>query len=474
MCSLRLVALLGMALLGTGQSQDSESQVCVGKQLLQIQTKNSSQRDRGSYDSNRKFKRMPGCSTPHNPPSLAQRKANEYCNPDGSSYAASYTSNDDTGLATIQSNNCPAHKFENNIPSSFSTNCAQVKDWTYTIPLAPVFRNEDGNANSSAAAAQSAADGRNYKARWVQGRIGLSLSNVMIAYPGTGKDYDDGDAMVSEGSTFDYCGGHAAPMNDAGDGGFYHYHGQPYCLDSNTSQYEDDVASDKQHSPLVAWMLDGFPLYGHFGDDGELPDDLDECNGHSGDSGANGGYHYHTTGYKGKYTVTKGSSAGSFTNWPYATDSPKFSGDDYYTKPYTIGCFRGCVPDEVDWGDYQMEDYATCVAKSTAAPEGLSLASSGGFYVQTSFEIDESAWTSAEGATCSDNYHATTTSTTTASTTATTTTTTFSEPSTTTTIAANTTTTTTGVCKDWCTSKANNKGWDTICSWEKCSGCSEC
>jgi len=472
MCSLRLAALLNIALLG---AVNSESEVCVGKALLQMKAKNSSQRDRGSYDPNRIFKRMPGCSMARTPPSLAQRKASSYCNPDGSSYESSFSSDTATGFATISSNNCPAHKFENNIPAPFTDNCALVMDWTYTIPLTPVFRDEAGNADSSATAAQSATDGRNYKARWVEGRIGIALSNVMVAYPGTGKDYDDGDAMVSEGSTFDYCGGHSSPTNNAGDGGFYHYHGQPYCLDRNSGD-DDDVAEDYLHSPLVAWMLDGFPLYGHFGDSGELPTDLDECNGHSGDSGANGGYHYHTTGYKGKYTTTMGPNAGDSTYWPYATDSPKFAGDDYYTKPYTIGCFRGCVPDEVDWGDYQMEDYATCVANSAPAPDYQMTLASAGYEVQTDFEIDDSAWTSAAGATCSDTYYVTTSTTTAASTTTSSTTTTTSSTTTTTSSTTTTSTTsTTGKCEeDYCSAKGSKKGWDTVCNWNKCGGCSEC
>ena len=35
-----------------------------------------------------------------------------------------------------------------------------------------------------------------------------------------------------------------------------------------------------QHSPVLAIMADGIPLYGEFGDNGVVPTDLDDCGGH--------------------------------------------------------------------------------------------------------------------------------------------------------------------------------------------------
>jgi hypothetical protein len=416
--------------------------------LLQLKHDVQTKRDRGHYNANRTYKREQECGTARNPPSMIQRRATEYCNPDGSSAAYSYSAST-AGFAIITSNNCPAHKFENNIPSTFTDNCATVQEYTYTIPLTPVFRDETGNADSSADAAKSAADGRNYKAQWVQGRIGISVGNAQMSYPGTGQDYADGDAMQSEAITFDYCGGHASPMNDAGGGGIYHFHGQPYCFDTDSSDNDDDVAEDGAHSPLVAWALDGFPVYGVFGDNGALPTDLDECNGHSGDSGANGGYHYHITGYKGKYTITTGRNAGQLTYFPYAGDTPKFT-DDKYSKPYIVGCFRGCVPDEVDWADFQMEDYATCVAGASAAPDGQLTLADAGFEVKTTYDIEEDAWTAASGAVCSDSYY---------------------DPSATTTTTTQAATTTTLECASWCDTANKPK---QCTKFVKCMGCSEC
>jgi hypothetical protein len=466
--ALALLALqFGAAVAGEVGASTCASEGCVDEaadvatmSLLQLKHDVQTKRDRGHYNPNRTYKREQheGCGTARTPPSVLQKTTEwQYCNPDGSSYAYSYSADSDSGFATITSNNCPAHKFENNMPASFSDNCATLQDYKYTIPLTPVFRDETGNADSSASAAQSATDGRNYKARWVQGRTGISVGNAQISYPGTGKDYDeDGDAMRTEASTFDYCGGHSSPQNNAGTGGIYHFHGQPYCLDSDNSYNDDDVAADGAHSPLVAWAVDGFPVYGVFGDNGALPTNLDECNGHSGDSGANGGYHYHITGYKGQYSVLYGPSAGSKVNYPYGGDSPKFTDAKYY-KPYIVGCFRGCVPDEVDWADFQMEDYATCVAGATAAPEGQLTLADAGFSVQTSdFNIDEDLWTSASGSECSDSYFETTTHTMTTTMAATTT--------------AAATTTTAGTCKSWCGTGRRRK----FCSKSQCKGCAAC
>ena len=67
------------------------------------------------------------------------------------------------------------------------------------------------------------------------------------------------------------------------------------------------------HSPLVGYALDGFGIYGHRGEDGEVVtnEDLDECHGHTHEIEWDGQtvemYHYHAT-------------------WEF---------------PYVVGCFHG-------------------------------------------------------------------------------------------------------------------------------------
>ena len=60
-------------------------------------------------------------------------------------------------------------------------------------------------------------------------------------------------AIVFEGASFDACDAHP-PGN-----GQYHTHGTPTCL-------VDELGDDgSQHSPILGWSFDGFPIYGSYG-----------------------------------------------------------------------------------------------------------------------------------------------------------------------------------------------------------------
>ena len=101
----------------------------------------------------------------------------------------------------------------------------------------------------------------------------------------------------------------------------------------------------------MAWGPDGFPLYGPYGDNGEVPTDLDACGGHSSDSGANGGYHYHFQG------TTKSGPTEDMT-----------SIEGY---PYVMKCVKGCVADSQPGKSlYDSVSYNDCVTSSTTAPAG--------------------------------------------------------------------------------------------------------
>lgn len=110
-------------------------------------------------------------------------------------------------------------------------------------------------------------------------------------------DAEKRDAVAHE--TQDSCQGHPERS------GQYHYHSLTTCL-------EDDH-EEGTHSTLMGYALDGFGLYGHYGEEGALltNEDLDECHGHTHEIMWEGQlvemYHYHAT----------------------------------YEYPYTIGCYRG-------------------------------------------------------------------------------------------------------------------------------------
>jgi hypothetical protein len=121
----------------------------------------------------------------------------------------------------------------------------------------------------------------------------LSPGPIAIAVNGV-PVFDALDAMSRDAvayETQDACGGHPERT------GSYHYHAIPACLTRG--------ASSAKHSPVVAWALDGFAVYGPRGVGGEelSTAELDACHGHR----HGGRYHYHAT-------------------------------LDY---PYTLGCFRG-------------------------------------------------------------------------------------------------------------------------------------
>ena len=93
------------------------------------------------------------------------------------------------------------------------------------------------------------------------------------------------------------------------------------------------------HSPLIGWAFDGFPIYGPHGPGGDLiypcthssADSsacLDECGG-TDDYVIDGFlYHYHIVGPIGDLT-----------------SSPTDPLPDDSMQPYTIGCFKGVVYD---------------------------------------------------------------------------------------------------------------------------------
>lgn len=125
------------------------------------------------------------------------------------------------------------------------------------------------------------------------GAIGVMKSGVALF---NGLDGQGKDAVAHE--IQDKCNGHPER------GGHYHYHNLSKCIEE---------VSDNRHSELVGYALDGFGIFGRFGENGRevTNEDLDECHGHTHEISWDGKsvvmYHYHAT-------------------------------REY---PYTIGCYKG-------------------------------------------------------------------------------------------------------------------------------------
>ncbi len=129
------------------------------------------------------------------------------------------------------------------------------------------------------------------------GLIGIALTGVAIF---NGLDGEGRDAAAHE--IQDSCNGHPEMQ------GAYHYHNLSPCM-------KDNSGKEKKHSDLVGYALDGFGIYGQYGEGGKSLSnkDLDACHGHSHVVFWNGVpqeiYHYHLT----------------------------------MEYPYTLGCFKGVV-----------------------------------------------------------------------------------------------------------------------------------
>ena len=76
-------------------------------------------------------------------------------------------------------------------------------------------------------------------------------------------------------AAFDDCGGHINPAEG------YHLHGAVGCSEVGEAEAGDTAQ--------FGYALDGYPVHSPF-EEGDAPDDLDECNGHTTEEG---GYHYH-------------------------------------------------------------------------------------------------------------------------------------------------------------------------------------
>lgn len=125
------------------------------------------------------------------------------------------------------------------------------------------------------------------------GAVGIMLSGSVYF---NGLDALGRDAAAHE--IQDACGGHPEST------GQYHYHDLSQCIEAE---------STGEHSELTGYALDGFGIFGRYGEEGETMtnEDLDVCHGHIHEIEWDGQiremYHYHAT-------------------WEY---------------PYIVSCYRG-------------------------------------------------------------------------------------------------------------------------------------
>ena len=88
------------------------------------------------------------------------------------------------------------------------------------------------------------------------GHIGVWSNGVSVFNAEDGMSYQNQgiwnrNALYFEGPSFDDCLGHPAPNGE------YHHHVNPTCL------YDD--SDDQNHSPIIGYAFDNFPIYGAYG-----------------------------------------------------------------------------------------------------------------------------------------------------------------------------------------------------------------
>jgi hypothetical protein len=182
----------------------------------------------------------------------------------------------DDDCLIIQSQGYPNHATAI-FPNSGNPNSILVQDHHFRLPLQPKLAE--------------------HITRLPMGPIGMALNGVVFFNP-----FEAGGMNAVEGYSevwLDSCCGH--PQQS----GVYHYHKYPSCV---KSPFADD---GKQHSPILGFAFDGFPVYGPYESEkkmamtieGDMA--LDVCNGHTDPQR---GYHYHVT--PGRFPYILGGYAG--------------------------------------------------------------------------------------------------------------------------------------------------------------------
>ena len=171
-------------------------------------------------------------------------------------------SHDSTHL-NIESQGYPNHPTAI-FPNSGNPNSIAVQNFRFRLPLQP--------------------ERSDVITRLPMGPIGMALNGVVFFNP-----FEQGGMNAVAGYSevwLDSCCGHPQQT------GVYHYHKYPACV---KSPFRDD---GRQHSPVIGFSFDGFPIYGPWEAAGVMAKDagdhsaLDLCNGHADPER---GYHYHVT-----------------------------------------------------------------------------------------------------------------------------------------------------------------------------------
>ncbi|MFO0426616.1 MAG: YHYH protein [Planctomyces sp.] len=143
-----------------------------------------------------------------------------------------------------------------------------IRSWQQQVPLPQKYTGS--NAWQIPLQPRPAAQPASTKNRFLRGAIALAVNGIPIFNPLNNRG---NDAFLA--GELDEYGGHCGRADD------YHYHLPPVHLEKQAGK-----------GSIIAWALDGYPIYGFEEPDGSAVRGLDKLNGHQH---ADGDYHYHST-----------------------------------------------------------------------------------------------------------------------------------------------------------------------------------
>jgi len=244
----------------------------------------------------------------------------------------------------IVTNGLPNHDFHSG-PGC----CASEQDRTWLIPLEP--------ANNTACNPSASSDGCTMAPE--RGAIAFAVNGVAIYGP---EDGPGGDAVAGQEGAYEedrqhvwlgLCHGHSGP------GGEFHYHADGNCMhwhpEGEQTWLNYSMESSRtvtEHSPIVGFALDGYPIYGFvgWGDDGEVVEMTSSYRLKDGETGYNGIDDYEYVSGMGDLDACNG-QWGPTPDYPegiYHYHSTWYNGEGGIGFPYFILCYQGVVEEGDD------------------------------------------------------------------------------------------------------------------------------
>ncbi len=242
---------------------------------------------------------------------------------------------------TIESNGLPNHDFHSG-PGC----CASAQDYSWTLPLTPT-NDTDCDPALATTGCEMAPE---------RGPIAISVNGVPFFGP---EDGPGGDAVAGNEGAYEedrqnvwlgLCHGHSGPN------GMYHYHADANCVHWHVDESAGETwldysiissRSGSEHSAIVGFAFDGYPIYGFVGwdENGETKEMTSSYRLKEGETGYNGIEDYEYLAGIGDLDACNGifSPTPDFPNGTYHYVSTFVNGEGDIGFPYFLLCYRGEV-----------------------------------------------------------------------------------------------------------------------------------